>query len=423
MTDPTTTDPTSAHPETTVADTQPTPMPARVLLLGSGELGRELTISLKRLGAHVTAADSYPHAPAMQVADDSRVLDMTSAADLRALVDSLDVDLVVPEVEAIATDVLAEVEAAGGPRIVPNAFSVVTTMDRQRIRALAASLPGVETSRFRFAASAQEIRDALEVTGVPAFVKPTMSSSGHGQTRISSPEEAEEAWRAAEEGARAGTGRVIVEEAVDFDSEITLLTVRWWDATTGEVRTSFCAPVGHRQEDGDYVESWQPAQVSDLALSRAQEAALAVTGALAGHGASPALGLFGVEFFVRGDHVWFSELSPRPHDTGMVTMVTQHQSEFDLHARAVLGLPVDTSLGGPGASAVVRAPSALRTATYEGAAAALSLGDELRIFGKEATRAGRRLGVALARGADVDAARRSATAMAQAVRVVEGDHR
>lgn len=414
------TDPTDARAATTL----PTPLPARILLLGSGELGRELTISLKRLGAHVIAADSYPHAPAMQVADEHRVLDMTSATDLRALLDSVDVDLVVPEVEAIATDALVEEErTADAPRIVPNAFSVRATMDRQRIRALAASLPGVETSRFRFASSADEVREALDVTGLPAFVKPTMSSSGHGQTRITGAHEAEEAWRAAEEGARAGTGRVIVEEAIDFDSEITLLTVRWWDAAAGEVRTSFCAPIGHRQESGDYVESWQPAELSDTALASARSMAESVTSALAEGGASPALGLFGVEFFVRGNRVWFSELSPRPHDTGMVTMVTQHQSEFDLHARAVLGLPVDTTLATPGASAVVRAPGQLRDVAYEGVAEALALGGEVRVFGKDATREGRRLGVALARGRDATDARRTAEGMAATVRVVEGERR
>ena len=401
----------------------PTPVPARILLLGSGELGRELVISFKRLGAHVIAADSYPHAPAMQVADEHRVLDMTSASDLHALLDSVDVDLVVPEVEAIATDALVDVEQAGGVRVVPNAFSVRATMDRQRIRALASSLPGVATSCFRFASSAQEVREALDVVGLPAFVKPTMSSSGHGQSRLTSASEAEEAWRVAEEGARSGTGRVIVEEGIDFDSEITLLTVRWWDDRVGKVRTSFCAPVGHRQEDGDYVESWQPAEISPLALEAARSMALAVTAALAQGGAAPALGLFGVEFFVRGDRVWFSELSPRPHDTGMVTMVTQLQSEFDLHAHAVLGLPVDTELETPGASAVVRAPARVGDAAYTGVARALALGGDVRLFGKEATRAGRRLGVALARGEDVATGRRLAREMAGQIQVVPGEPR
>ena len=407
--------------EDTVSDpgTLPTPLPARILLLGSGELGRELVISFKRLGCHVIAADSYAHAPAMQVADEARVLDMTDAAELRALVDSVDVDLVVPEVEAIATDALAEVEARGGVRIVPNAFAVQATMDRQRIRALASSLPGVRTSRFRFASGAEEVEEALAHTGLPAFVKPTMSSSGHGQTRITDASQARAAWDAAEAGARAGTGRVIVEEGIDFDSEITLLTVRWRDAASGEVRTSFCEPIGHRQVDGDYVESWQPARCSPVALESCRAMARAVTGALAGGGASPALGLFGVEFFLRGDEAWFSELSPRPHDTGMVTMVTQRLSEFDLHARAVLGLPLDTSMRGAGASAVVKCTAPLGVVGYEGVAAALALGGEVRIFGKEASRARRRLGVALATGDTVDAARSLARAMAGAVELVE----
>lgn len=398
--------------------TLPTPLPARVLLLGSGELGKELAISFARLGCHVIASDASPHAPAMQVTDEARVLDMTDPAELRALLDSVDVDLVVPELEAIATDVLVEVEEEGEVRIVPNAFSVQATMDRQRIRALAASLPQVRTSAFRFASSAEEVRQALDHTGLPAFVKPTMSSSGHGQSRITDASQARAAWDAAQAGARAGTGRVIVEEGVAFDSEITLLTVRWWDASAGQVRTSFAEPIGHRQVEGDYVESWQPAACSPRALGRAREMARAVTDALAAGGASPALGLFGVEFFLRGDEVWFSELSPRPHDTGMVTMLTQDQSEFDLHARAVLGLPVDTRLRTPGASAVVKSAAPLPDHGYEGVDAALAMGGQVRIFGKEASRAGRRLAVALAEGGDVADARARATAMAGAMRVV-----
>lgn len=398
--------------------TLPTPLPAHVLLLGSGELGKELAISFARFGCHVVAADSSPHAPAMQVTDESHVLDMTDPAELGALLDSVDVDLVVPELEAIATGVLADVERRGRVRIVPNAFSVQATMDRQRIRSLAASLPGVRTSRFRFASSAEEVRDALAHTGLPAFVKPTMSSSGHGQTRITDASRARAAWDAAQTGARAETGRVIVEEGIDFDSEITLLTVRWWDGGSGRVRTSFCEPIGHRQVEGDYVESWQPATCSPVALESAREMARAVTGALAAGGASPALGLFGVEFFLRGDEAWFSELSPRPHDTGMVTMVTQDQSEFDLHARAVLGLPVDTRLRTPGASAVVKSTAPLTSHGYEGVDAALALGGQVRIFGKEASRAGRRLAVALAPGDGVAGARARAASMAEAVRVV-----
>ena len=399
--------------------TLPTALPARVLLLGSGELGRELTISLKRLGAHVIAVDSYEHAPAMQVADESRVINMADPCDLHALLTSVDVDLVVPEIEAIATSALADIEEGGHVRVVPNANAVHATMDRQVIRALAASLPGVRTSRFRFAFSAEEVRLAIEHTGVPAFIKPTMSSSGHGQSRITSADQVDEAWRQADTGARAGTGRVIVEESIDFESEITLLTIRWWDAARDQVRTSFAAPIGHRQVDGDYVESWQPASLSALALERAQAMAVEVTDALATGGAAPALGLFGVEFFIRGDQVWFSELSPRPHDTGMVTMITQDQSEFDAHARAILGLPVDVTLVRPGASAVIKAPRAFDEVGYEGVADALALGGQVRFFGKRAVRAGRRMGVALATSDTADEARDLAARMAERVSLIE----
>lgn len=401
----------------------PLALPARVLLLGSGELGKEVTISVQRLGCHVIAVDSYPNAPAMQVADESRVIDMTDEAALAELIGNVDVDLIVPEVEAIATHVLAQVEAQGVARVVPNAFAVQATMDRQRIRALAASLPGVVTSKFAFASSADEVRAALEHTGLPAFIKPTMSSSGHGQSRITSADEAQSAWDTAMSGARAGTGRVIVEEGIDFDSEITLLTVRWWDDNEQTVRTSFCAPIGHRQVSGDYVESWQIAELSEAALAKCHDMARSVTQALADgpHDATPhaqslCLGLFGVEFFIKGDEVWFSELSPRPHDTGMVTMVTQEQSEFDIHARAILGLPVCTDLVTPGASAVIKNTDAFEDVAYDGVAQALHTGHnhggQVRIFGKQTTRAGRRLGVALARATDADEARRVASSMA-----------
>ncbi|MDK6242112.1 MAG: formate-dependent phosphoribosylglycinamide formyltransferase [Actinomyces sp.] len=399
----------------------PTPLPARVLLLGSGELGRELTISLKRLGAHVTAVDAYAHAPAMQVADDYRVIDMSDPDSLRDVLSSVHVDLIVPELEAIATHVLAEFEQAGSARVVPNAFAVQATMDRERIRSVASAVPGVRTSKFRFASSVDEVRSALEYTGVPAFIKPTMSSSGHGQSRVESVDEAESAWTYAQDDARATTGRVIVEEGVTFDCEITLLTVRWWDDEAGEVRTSVCEPIGHRQVSGDYVESWQSADISPRARERAEEMAVAVTGALAERGAEPCLGLFGVEFFIQGDDVWFSELSPRPHDTGMVTMMTQDQSEFDIHARAILGLPVDTTMRRTGASAVVKAPRAFSLAGYEGVARALRDGGDLRIFSKSATRAGRRLAVALAWGDSVPEARERAQAIASEVTVVERD--
>lgn len=394
----------------------PLSLPARVLLLGSGELGKEVTISLQRLGCHVIAVDAYEQAPAMQVADESRVINMADEDALAGLLSSVDVDVIVPEVEAIATHVLADVEESGRARVVPNAFAVQATMDRQRIRALAASLPGVVTSKFRFASSVEELTQTLEHTGLPAFIKPTMSSSGHGQSRITSADQAQYAWDEAMHGARAGTGRVIVEEGIDFDSEITLLTIRWWDAQAGEVRTSFCAPIGHRQVDGDYVESWQGAELYERALQRCQEMARSVTQALADGGESLCLGLFGVEFFIKGDDVWFSELSPRPHDTGMVTMVTQEQSEFDVHARAILGLPVCTDLLTAGASAVIKNSQPVENVHYEGVAEALQAGilhnGQIRIFGKQATRPGRRLGVALARGVNADEARECATRMA-----------
>ncbi len=408
-------------PETPASTSPILSLPARVLLLGSGELGRELTISLKRLGSHVIAVDSHAHAPAMQVADEARVINMSDADELAALVDSVDVDVVVPEIEAIATHVLLDREQHRGLHVVPNATALVMTMDRQRIRSLATSLPDVRTSRFRFASNADEVAEALAHTGLPAFVKPTMSSSGHGQSRITRLEQAADAWQAAQSGARVGTGRVIVEEGVAFDSEITLLTVRSWDAASGQVVTSFCDPVGHRQVDGDYVESWQPAEVSRLALDRARAMARSVTSALAREGGGPCLGLFGVEFFIRGDQVWFSELSPRPHDTGMVTLVSQDQSEFDLHARAILGLPVDVTSTRPGASAVIKAPGVLRIPGYEGVGEALAHGGDVRIFSKSATRVGRRLGVALTVGNSVEQARSRAQDMASRVRVVERD--
>ena len=375
--------------------TLPVPLPARVLLLGSGELGKEVTIALKRYGCTVIACDSYPNAPAMQVADESRVVDMSDPEALRDVLNGVDVDLVVPEVEAIATDELSACEDRG-VRVVPNAFAVQATMDRQRIRTLAASLSGVRTSTFRFARSEAELATALDEVGYPAFVKPTMSSSGHGQSRVTGPEQAASAWAHAEEDARATTGVVIVEEGVDFDYEITLLTVRSWDAASGTVTTSFCTPIGHRQEGGDYVESWQPMAMSEAAHDAARSMAKAVTDALAESGNGPCLGIFGVEFFVRGDEVWFSELSPRPHDTGMVTMVTQAQSEFELHARAILGLPVSTTQSTPGASAVVKSTGAIDAPVYNGVADALATADIVRIFGKPISRAGRRVGVVAA---------------------------
>ena len=398
--------------------TLPVPLPARILLLGSGELGKEVTIALQRYGCTVIACDSYENAPAMQVTDESRVFDMSDPAALRAVLDGVDVDLIVPEVEAITTDEL-RVDEERGVRVVPNAFAVAATMDRQRIRQLAASLPDVRTCAFRFARSEAELAVALDEVGYPAFVKPTMSSSGHGQSRVSAPDQAGAAWAHAEQDARATTGVVIVEEGVDFDYEITLLTVRSWDAQSGTVATSFCAPIGHRQKDGDYVESWQPMAMSEAALQSAQTMAKAVTDALADLGNGPCLGLFGVEFFVRGDEVWFSELSPRPHDTGMVTMVTQAQSEFELHTRAILGLPVSTTQSTPGASAVIKSVSAVEVPVYNGVSDALATSDIVRLFGKPVSRAGRRVGVVAATASTAKEARVIARRAAQAITVDE----
>lgn len=395
----------------------PSSLPARVLLLGAGELGKELTISLKRLGCLVVACDSYVGAPAMQVADEARIFDMTDPRALAEVLEAVEVDLVVPEVEAIATELLLAAEDAGRARVVPNAHAVRTTMDRQAIRALADCLPDVRVGAHRFASSADKLRAALDELRLPVFVKPTMSSSGHGQTLVRTRADARRAWDTAARGARADTGRVIVEERIDFDYEITLLAVRWWSHREGRVRTSFCEPIGHRQCDGDYVESWQPADMSPTALAAAQRMAAAMTGALADAGPGPGLGLFGAEFFVRGDRVWFSELSPRPHDTGMVTMATQDLNEFDLHARAILGLPVDASLRCPGASAVIKSTAPAPAPRYVGVGDALDLGADVRIFGKPVSRAGRRVGVVTVRGATVDEARATARKAASGVRI------
>lgn len=395
----------------------PSSLPARVLLLGAGELGKELTISLKRLGCLVVACDSYVGAPAMQVADEARIFDMTDPRALAEVLEAVEVDLVVPEVEAIATELLLAAEDAGRARVVPNAHAVRTTMDRQAIRALADCLPDVRVGAHRFASSADQLRAALDELRLPVFVKPTMSSSGHGQTLVRTRADARRAWDTAARGARADTGRVIVEERIDFDYEITLLAVRWWSHREGRVRTSFCEPIGHRQCDGDYVESWQPADMSPTALAAAQRMAAAMTGALADAGPGPGLGLFGAEFFVRGDRVWFSELSPRPHDTGMVTMATQDLNEFDLHARAILGLPVDASLRCPGASAVIKSTAPAPAPRYVGVGDALDLGADVRIFGKPVSRAGRRVGVVTVRGATVDEARATAWKAASGVRI------
>ena len=389
------------------------PTAVKVMLLGSGELGKEVAIELQRLGCEVIAVDRYPNAPAHQVAHRSHVIAMTDAAALRALVELERPHLIVPEIEAIATDELVSIEAEGLATVIPTARAAQLTMNREGIRKLAAEQLGLPTSPYAFASSEAELAAAAaQVAGFPCFVKPVMSSSGKGQSYVEGPEGITEAWRYAMEGGRVEQTRVIVEGKIDFDFEITLLTVRSVGAD-GQVGVSFCEPIGHRQVKGDYVESWQPQAMSPAALDRAQQIARDVTTELGG------LGLFGVELFVRGDEVWFSEVSPRPHDTGLVTLVTQNLSEFALHARAILGLPVSTDLREPGASAVIYGGMDAQGIAFEGVAEALSVpGADLRLFGKPEAFERRRMGVALARGADVDQARERAQEAASRVRPV-----
>lgn len=386
------------------------PTATRVLLLGSGELGKEVAIAFMRLGVEVHAADAYDHAPAQQVAHYPHTLDMTDPQAVIELVKRVKPHLVVPEIEAIATDALAEVENAGWARVIPTAAATAITMNRERIRRLAAEDLGVATSSYAFASSYQEFAAAVERIGFPCVVKPVMSSSGKGQSVVREATQIPTAWQVAQTSGRVAASRVIVEGFVDFDYEITLLTVR------SHAGTVFCDPIGHRQEDGDYVESWQPAAMDPRALSQAQQIAAAVTEALGGWG------VFGVEFFVRGQEVIFSELSPRPHDTGMVTMASQRFSEFDLHARAVLGLPVEPTRTWAAASAVIRAPQQIPDSpvslTYTGIESALEHpGTDLRLFGKPTPKPKRRLGVALAIGEDVDQARTRARCAAAEVKV------
>jgi phosphoribosylglycinamide formyltransferase 2 len=390
-----------------------TPTAVRVMLLGSGELGKEVAIELQRLGCEVIAVDRYADAPAMQVAHRSHVIAMTDAAALRALVEAERPHLIVPEIEAIATDELAAIEAAGLSVVIPTARAAQLTMNREGIRRLAAEELGLPTSAYAFASTEAELAAGARAVGFPCFVKPVMSSSGKGQSYVESPDGVADAWRYALEGGRVAEARVIVEGRVDFDFEITQLTVR--SVRDGEIVTGFCEPIGHRQVRGDYVESWQPQAMSPAALARAREIAAKITDALGGQG------LFGVELFVKGDEVWFSEVSPRPHDTGLVTLATQYQSEFAIHARAILGLPVDLSLREPGASAVIYGGLDARGIAFEGVAEALAVpGADLRLFGKPESYQRRRMGVALARGADVEEARARATAAAGKVRPVAG---
>ncbi|MDB5469988.1 MAG: phosphoribosylglycinamide formyltransferase 2 [Caulobacter sp.] len=390
------------------------PNAVKVMLLGCGELGKEVVIELQRLGVEVIGVDRYAGAPAMQVAHRSHVIQMTDASALRALVEAERPHLIVPEIEAIATDELARIEADGLATVIPTARATQLTMNREGIRRLAAEELGLPTSPYAFATTQAELAAGAEKVGFPCFVKPVMSSSGKGQSYVETPADIAAAWAYALSAGRVAEAKVIVEGAVAFDYEITLLTVRSLDAA-GEVQTSFCAPVGHRQVKGDYVESWQPQAMSPLALERARDMAGKVTAALGGRG------LFGVELFVKGDKVWFSEVSPRPHDTGLVTLATQTFSEFALHARAILGLPVDVTLERPGASAVIYGGMDAVGVGFEGVAEALSVpGADLRLFGKPEAFERRRMGVAIARGADTDEARARATEAASKVKVVRG---
>ena len=399
------------------------PSATRVLLLGCGELGKEVIIALQRLGCEVIGVDRYRDAPGMQVAHRSHVVTMTDGAALRELIAREKPALVVPEIEAIATATLVEIERDGvaghRPEIIPTARAAQLTMNREGIRRLAAEELGLPTSPYKFADSLTELQAAIDGNadsgiGYPCVVKPVMSSSGKGQSLVKTPADVQKAWDYAQAGGRVGAGRVIVEGFIDFDYEITQLTVRAVGAS-GEVETHFCEPIGHVQVNGDYVESWQPMAMTEAALRKSREIAKAVTGNLGGRG------IFGVELFVRGDMVWFSEVSPRPHDTGLVTLATQRLSEFELHARAILGLPVDTALRRPGASAVIYGGMEQSGIAFEGVAEALQVPEsDLRLFGKPESFLKRRMGVAVANADTTDEARRRAQLAASRVRPVKG---
>lgn len=379
----------------------------RVMLCGSGELGKEVVIELQRYGVEVIACDAYENAPAMQVADRCHVFSMLDGEKLRAAIETEKPDLVVPEVEAIATDTLAEIEAEGLATVIPTARATQLTMNREGIRRLAAEELGLTTSPYKFAATKEEFDAAIEEIGLPVVVKPIMSSSGKGQSTVYTSEDIEQAWKYAQEGGRSGAGKVIVEGFVDFDYEITLLTVRHIDGT------SFCAPVGHIQIDGDYRESWQPQPMSDAALASAQEYAEKITTALGGRG------LFGVELFIKGDDIIFSEVSPRPHDTGMVTMISQDLSQFALHARAILGLPIpNIQQHGPSASSVILVEGESDKVEFGNLDAALKEANtQIRLFGKPQVSGHRRMGVAIARDENIETARLKAKRTSDAVSV------
>ena len=386
----------------------------KVMMLGSGELGKEVIIALQRLGVEVIAVDRYANAPGHQLAHRSHVIDMTDGDALAALIALEKPDLVVPEIEAIATAKLVELEAAGAIRVIPTARAAWLTMNREGIRRLAAEELGLPTSPYQFADSLDELKVACEAVGFPCIVKPVMSSSGKGQSRLDSAVAVEAAWDHAAKGSRVDSGQVIAEGFIDFDYEITLLTVRAM-GQDGQVETLFCEPIGHVQVSGDYVESWQPHPMAALALSRARDVAKSITDSLGG------LGVFGVELFVKGDAVWFSEVSPRPHDTGMVTMASQRQSEFELHAKAILGLPVTVALTSPAASAVIYGGLDAHGIAFEGIEQALRVpGADLRLFGKPESFKKRRMGVALAVADDIATARERAKLAASLVKPVDG---
>jgi phosphoribosylglycinamide formyltransferase 2 len=381
----------------------------KVMLLGSGELGKEVIIALQRLGVEVIAVDRYENAPGHQVAHRSHVINMADGVVLRALIETEKPHIIVPEIEAIATDMLVQIEQEGLARVIPTARAAKLTMNREGIRRLAAETLGLPTSPYRFADSLQALRAAATDIGYPCIIKPVMSSSGKGQSKVDGPDQLEAAWDYAASGSRVDQGRVIVEGFIAFDYEITQLTVRAVGAN-GETETHFCEPIGHVQVHGDYVESWQPMAMSPVALQRSRDIAKKVTHDLGG------LGLFGVELFVKGDRVWFSEVSPRPHDTGMVTMCTQRLNEFELHARAILGLPVDTTLSAAGASAVIYGQMEEKGIAFAGVDEALRVPEsDVRLFGKPESFKKRRMGVALANGLDTDEARARAKLAASKV--------
>ena len=387
------------------------PSATKVMLLGSGELGKEVIIALQRFGVEVIAVDRYENAPGQQVAHRAYTIDMTDAAVLKALIIKEKPHLIVPEIEALNTDVLAEIEREGLATIIPTVKAVQLTMNREGIRRLADEELKLPVSPYAFARSSAELQASIDASiGYPCFIKPTMSSSGKGQSRVTEQSQVQAAWDYAATGGRVNLGMVIVEGQIDFDYEITLLTVRAKNAA-GETQTYFCEPIGHVQKNGDYVESWQPQAMTASALKNAQHVAKTITDALGG------LGLFGVELFVKGDQVWFSEVSPRPHDTGMVTMCSQRLSEFELHARAILGLPVDVSMTKPGASAVIYGGTESNNLVYDGLEAALNIpGSDVRLFGKPQSFVKRRMGVALATGQDTDEARSRAKLAASLVK-------